>query len=208
MKRITGAFIVAACLTLFTTSSLAYPNWLVAYADCMSREDPACATSPKASPLIHETASTRSELERLSRRVNEKMTFAAVPGDALDRELYGVSDFWTSQADIGDCEDMQLVKILALTRAGYPRGALRMAIVDVFAPVISGGDGTPGSSTYTMGRVGVHAIALVYTDRHPKDPYVLDNLTDTVQLLSVVLRRHQYRLQALQDARGVWLMLH
>lgn len=94
-------------------------------------------------------------LGRLNRQVNRSIRSSS------DQRLYGVGDFWavpTGANARGDCEDYVLAKRRALIDAGYPAGALSIAIAE-----------TRWGET--------HAVLLVATDT---GDFVLDSLTQRI----------------------------
>jgi predicted transglutaminase-like cysteine proteinase len=109
----------------------------------------------KAAPVITVSDTDWKAIADINRNVNRQIRSGS------DARVYGVGDYWTvPQGDRarGDCEDFVLAKRRALVRAGYPVGALSIAIVET--------------------RWGeVHAVLLVATDR---GDYVLDNLTGRI----------------------------
>lgn len=114
----------------------------------LCREDHASArTSGVTSPAIL----TKRRLRQL-RRVNARINGRIRAG--RDFELYGVSDFWTSGRNIGDCEDYMIAKKQALIAAGWSADQVLYAVVV--------GTETP-----------YHAVLIVRTDR---GDLVLDNL--------------------------------
>ncbi len=105
---------------------------------------------PSTIPL---TLAAWESLVAVNERVNT--TIRAMP----DRQHWGVADRWDYPDDeIGDCEDIQLLKRKLLVEAGLPRRALRMAVV--FDEI---GDG--------------HAVLMALTDR---GEFILDNKRSTV----------------------------
>jgi predicted transglutaminase-like cysteine proteinase len=75
-----------------------------------------------------------------------------------DRPRNGLADVWSLDPPQGDCEDYALTKRHRLIRAGWPAGALRIAVVRTRS-----GEG--------------HAVLLVRTDR---GDLVLDNLNPRI----------------------------
>jgi predicted transglutaminase-like cysteine proteinase len=100
------------------------------------------------------------------RRINTSINRAIQP--VADGDV----DVWTANARTGDCEDYVLAKRRALIRAGISASALRIAHVKTR-------DGQD------------HAILVVNT-RSGK--YVLDNLTNSIRLLS----QTRYRVMSMQ----------
>lgn len=81
----------------------------------------------------------------------------------LDKDLYGVSEYWASPVEFlghsGDCEDYSIAKFFALRQLGLNNGQLRIIILL---------DSQRG--------VG-HAVLALYYDR---EIYILDSLRDEV----------------------------
>lgn len=99
------------------------------------------------------TADTWAMLQRVNEQVNDSIE----PEDDLVH--YGVAEYWTIPTDgRGDCEDYVVTKRKALTDAGLPQSALRIAIVNTESGVR-------------------HAVLTVSTD---KGDYVLDSLTSKI----------------------------
>ena len=120
---------------------------------------------------IHLDLQSEVELERVDRSVNHSLS----PED--DRRHYDIAEYWTIPADgYGSCHDYALTKRWELMQAGYPGGALRIAIVE-----------TPETVR--------HAILTVVTD---DGDFVLDNLNDEVK----PWRATPYRWLERQDGGG------
>ena len=84
-------------------------------------------TLPNAGPAraVKLTEARWRELVAVHAAVQRKITYVS------DRAQYGKLDFWTLPVSgAGDCEDMALERMDRLLRLGWPRGALRMAVVD------------------------------------------------------------------------------
>lgn len=81
----------------------------------------------------------------------------------IDRELYGVSEFWATPQEFmkrsGDCEDYAIAKFFVLRDLGYGNDQLRIVIL-----------------MDRIRRIG-HAVLAVYA---LQDILVLDNLTDLI----------------------------
>jgi predicted transglutaminase-like cysteine proteinase len=109
----------------------------------------------KTAPVIALSDSDWKAIGDINRQVNRQIRSGS------DARVYGVGDYWTvpnGDRARGDCEDYVLAKRRALVRAGYPVGALSIAVVET--------------------RWGeIHAVLLVATDR---GDYVLDNLTGRI----------------------------
>ncbi len=85
--------------------------------------------------------------------VNKEVNLAIAPKNDVG------TDKWSLNVSAGDCEDYVLAKRSALTKAGIPAGALRIA------------------TATTKEGVG-HAVLIVRTQR---GDFVLDNLTNTIK---------------------------
>jgi predicted transglutaminase-like cysteine proteinase len=113
-----------------------------------------CELSRNGPTTITLTVQSFAEISQINRTVNQQIT----PED--DSRHYGPAEYWTIPTDgYGDCEDYALTKRKALLQAGFPIGALRLALVI-----------TPERER--------HAILTLVTDR---GDFVLDNLSDTVR---------------------------
>ncbi len=64
-----------------------------------------------------------SELDQVNRYVNETVR------PLTDKEIYGVSEYWTFPDTTGDCEDYALLKRDILIRRGWPESALLLTVV-------------------------------------------------------------------------------
>ncbi len=93
-------------------------------------------------------------LEAFNRRMNARIRYQE------DRKRFGVSDRWLAAIATGDCEDIALAKRGALVAAGWPPGALWLAL-----------GWTP--------KTGTHAVLVLRTD---EGDYVLDNRSDGLRL--------------------------
>jgi predicted transglutaminase-like cysteine proteinase len=89
------------------------------------QKDPAsCAVDPSQPTTIHLTDAKLATL----RTINTQVNHAIKPVSDLDH--WGVVDRWDFAEDgRGDCEDYQLVKRRELEKLGFPRRAMRMAVV-------------------------------------------------------------------------------
>ena len=104
---------------------------------------------------IPETAELRRHLEAVNAEVNGRISFR----DDVD-------DAWTISPAAGDCEDFAVTKLVYLVRAGLPRRALRLAVVQVARPQIAlNGD-----------RFTVWAWHMVLTVETDQGTLVLDSL--------------------------------
>lgn len=130
-----------------------------------------CASTPDGADRIVLT----SERSRLLRRVNSDVNWAIRPED--DAEHYGRPEYWTIPTDgYGDCDDYALTKRKALMARGFPKRALRVAIV-------------------MSERSGRHAVLVVVTD---KGDFILDNLTNAI----LERRQSDYAWIEQQDAKN------
>ena len=112
----------------------------------------------QAGRLIGKTPDARMTAERWSQLqvVNRAINTRVAPRE--DAEIYGVSDYWTAGAHVGDCEDYMIAKKQALIAAGWAADQVLYAVVV--------GIETPH-----------HAVLVVRTDR---GDFVLDNLRDEI----------------------------
>jgi predicted transglutaminase-like cysteine proteinase len=119
-------------------------------------------------PVIAMSDSDWKTLADVNRQVNREIRSGS------DARVYGMVDYWAVPDGArarGDCEDFVLAKRRALVRAGYPVGALSIAVVET--------------------RWGeVHAVLLVATDQ---GDFVLDNLTSRVSRWDQVSYRWRER---------------
>ena len=111
-------------------------------------DDRASARTLGVSPAAKLTRRRMRELQRINSKVNARIRAGH------DYELYGISDFWTSGRNIGDCEDYMIAKKQALIAAGWSADQVLYAVVI--------GTETP-----------YHAVLIVRTD---KGDLVMDNL--------------------------------
>jgi predicted transglutaminase-like cysteine proteinase len=122
----------------------------------------------KAAPIIVLTDGDWKAISDINRQVNRQIRSGS------DARVYGAGDYWAVPAGErarGDCEDYVLAKRRALVRAGYPVGALSIAVVET--------------------RWGeIHAVLLVATDR---GDFVLDNLTGRISRWDQVSYRWRER---------------
>lgn len=113
-----------------------------------------CQTVPHGPTMIALTAANFAQISDINRTINQDIK----PED--DSRHYGVAEYWTIPTDgYGDCEDYALAKRKALADAGFPVGALRLALV------------------VTADRER-HAVLTLVTNR---GDFILDNLTDAVR---------------------------
>lgn len=169
---------------LATSPGLADDPWRAGYADCIARHDPGCVVDTTAPFFIHEKPLTISILKGVNDQVNQHMIYKTDPDN-----YPGKVEYWISGRLYGDCEDFQLTKRAELIALGFSPNALRMAAVEVWG-----------------GPLIVHALLLVYSDAHPRDPYVLDNVRDG----GLILRRlsdpfeRRYTFLYVFDGQGGW----
>lgn len=113
-----------------------------------------CLKNPNECKATKNVAAVYStKLMRRLSLVNISINRAITPG----KDRLG-TDTWSLNVAVGDCEDYVVTKRSALTRAGIPAGALRIATAM-----------TPSSQG--------HAVLIVKTT---KGDLVLDNLTDAI----------------------------
>lgn len=99
---------------------------------------------------------------------------------SLDRDQYGVEDYWTlPESGMGDCEDMALEKRARLVAAGVPRATLRLAFV------------------YHRGYMTPHSVLTVETS---DGTYVLDSYSDEVMRWDLTA----YNFEARERSDGLW----
>ena len=130
------------------------PAHPTAAAAAFSQSRPAdCAVDPTEPTIIHLTPAKLETLRLVSREVNHTIK------PVSDQDHWGVVDRWDFPDDgRGDCEDYQLLKRRRLEALGFPRRAMRMAVV------------------LDEDRNG-HAVLVVRTDY---GDLILDNKTDVV----------------------------
>ena len=124
--------------------------------------------------IVEFDTSIMQALVLVNRAVNQEITFT------LDRDQYGIEEYWSyPRENRGDCEDIALEKRARLVRKGFPRGALRLAIVLHRKHLIS------------------HCILTVETTA---GTYVLDSFSD------VILFWHDtpYHFEARERNDGQW----
>lgn len=113
-----------------------------------------CETAKRGPTMIVLTTANFAQISQINRTINRDIK----PED--DSRHYGVAEYWTIPTDgYGDCEDYALAKRKALRDAGFPIGALRLALV-------------------TTAEQERHAVLTLATDR---GDFVLDNLNDAVR---------------------------
>jgi predicted transglutaminase-like cysteine proteinase len=124
--------------------------------------------------IIELTPKMKSLLSEVNTSVNLEIRFA------LDKDQYNKEEFWTyPRSDLGDCEDIALEKRSRLTKLGFPRGALRMAI---------------GFHKKTLTS---HALLLVKTT---EGKYVMDRITNQISLWY----QTPYNFESQERTDGKW----
>ena len=113
-----------------------------------------CSQDGREEARLDATPERLSELDAINRSVNHAIQ------PLTDMEVYGVTEFWTLPAKVGDCEDYALLKRKILMQRGWPASALLMTVVRD-----ERGEG--------------HAVL---TARTAQGDYVLDNKVDTVSI--------------------------
>ena len=103
----------------------------------------------------------REQLAAINRFFNHQLAFRT------DQQIWGVDDYWASPVEAllkgaGDCEDYALAKYFSLRQVGVPAEKLRITYVKALA------------------RNQAHMV-LTYYDTAQGTPWVLDNLTDSIQ---------------------------
>ncbi|MBA1158870.1 transglutaminase-like cysteine peptidase [Microvirga mediterraneensis] len=146
----------AQTFTPVQTSSLqaqGAANPTVAWTEFCDRMPSECTVDMKEPRTVTLTPQLWSTLTSTNRRVNQTIKAKT------DDDHWGKADRWDFAEDgYGDCEDYQLVKRKELVLQGWPRRAMRMAVV-----IDETGAG--------------HAVMLVRTDR---GDFVLDNKKNAV----------------------------
>lgn len=89
-----------------------------------------------------------------------------------DQEHWGMPDYWASPVEMsasngGDCEDYSIAKYFSLRELGIPVQNIRITYV----------------RAVTQGHIVAHMV-LAYYPTPDADPYILDNLSDKLQLAS------------------------
>lgn len=133
---------------------------------------PLTRQAPKPAPFVAPVISMSAQDWKTVRNINRDVNRQIRSGS--DTRVYGRDDYWAVPNGAnarGDCEDYVLAKRQALVRAGYPTGALSIAVVET--------------------RWGeVHAVLLVATD---EGDFVLDNLTGRISRWDQVSYRWRER---------------
>lgn len=124
--------------------------------------------------VIELTPEMKRLLSEVNTSVNLEIRFA------LDKDQYNKEEFWTyPRSDLGDCEDIALEKRSRLTKLGFPRGALRMAI---------------GFHKKTLSS---HALLLVETT---EGTHVVDRITNQISLWY----QTPYNFESRERSDGKW----
>ena len=110
----------------------------------------------------------------INAEVNRQVVFR------LDKAQYDREEFWAYPLKgFGDCEDMALEKRARMVRAGFPRGALRMAI------------------GYHKKWLSSHALLTIETRQ---GTYVMDSISDRILLW----HRAPYNFETRERPDGRW----
>jgi len=122
------------------------------YEDFCRREPEACLLDGPAT--IGFTPTNVELMTKIGAQVNSEISFS------MDTDQYFQEDFWSlPHSGKGDCEDIALEKRQRLAMLGFPRAALRIAIV------------------FHKGYLCPHALLTIETDR---GTYVLDSFFDEI----------------------------
>lgn len=113
-----------------------------------------CGQDGREEARLDATPERLSELDAINRSINHAIQ------PLTDMEVYGVTEFWTLPAKVGDCEDYALLKRKVLMQRGWPASSLLMTVVRD-----ERGEG--------------HAVL---TARTAQGDFVLDNKSDTVSI--------------------------
>ena len=132
-----------------------------AYSDLCRRHANLCDVPDRSAerPEIALDQETFDQLDSVNMSVNRAVRYRS------DQEVFGRSEYWTvvEDGEAGDCEDFALTKMRRLLDRGFPREAMRLAIVH-------------------RPRDGIrHAVLTVDTDR---GTYVLDSSHNRVMAWS------------------------
>jgi predicted transglutaminase-like cysteine proteinase len=146
------------------------------WVDFCQRYGGECDNASRPAQTIELTAAAFRKIEDVNALVNNQI----VP--VSDAQHAGVPEAWDYPEDgKGDCEDFALMKRRLLMRAGFPRGALLLAVVKD-----EHGDG--------------HSVLMVRTSR---GDFVLDNLEDEVKPWAKTPYRFVKRQS--QENQNVWV---
>jgi predicted transglutaminase-like cysteine proteinase len=142
------------------------------------REPVECtATSNNTDARLDATPERLSDLDVVNRTVNHEIE------PATDKEIYGVTEYWTLPKTRGDCEDYALLKRHRLIGRGWPSSALLMTVV----------------------RDEKNEGHAVLTVRTTLGDYILDNKIDIVRLWNQTPYHYVMR-QSFLDPK-VWVSL-
>lgn len=122
------------------------------YRDFCARAVALCGAADQPLRKVPVSAAAIEVLEKYNQKFNNHILYRP------DAALYGRTDYWVVATTAGDCEDIALAKRAALIAAGWPPGALWLAI----------GRDTAGQT---------HAVLVLRSD---KGDLVLDNRTSRV----------------------------
>jgi predicted transglutaminase-like cysteine proteinase len=148
------------------------------WVDFCQRYSGECDAADGGPQTIELTAAALRKLESVNAVVNNKIE------PVSDAEHAGAPDAWDYPTDgKGDCEDYALLKRRVLMEAGFPRGALLLAVVKD-----EHGDG--------------HAVLMARTSR---GDFVLDNLADAVKPWDKTSYRFVKRQS--QENQNVWVAI-
>jgi predicted transglutaminase-like cysteine proteinase len=148
------------------------------WAEFCRRYSGECEEETRQAGTIKMTAVAFRKLESINALVNNRIA------PVSDADHAAVPDAWDYPEDgKGDCEDYALLKRRLLAEAGFPRGALLLAVVKD-----ENGDG--------------HAVLMARTSR---GDFVLDNLVDDVKPWT----RTPYRFvkRQSQENQNVWVAI-
>lgn len=120
---------------------------------CANRQE-VCQTPPDATAVAGLQSNGFQQLLKFNQKMNLRISYNS------DERLYGQRDHWQVATESGDCEDIALAKRVALVDAGWPPGALWLAI-----GVIPGGQ--------------AHVVLVLRSDH---GDLVFDNRTDDLLL--------------------------
>ena len=173
-------FIIALmAFAYFATTVSAYcaPTWHQAFDEMCLRLSAECAPYNDSDPsFVKMTPKLMTQLVAVNIVVNHAITYTS------DQEHNGQLDYWDYPADgKGDCEDYALEKRRRLVEMGWPRRAMRMAIVSL--------------KDIDM----LHAVMLINTN---KGILVLDmNVNDIRDVSKIYLLDHIVAIQSANDPR-------
>jgi len=138
-----------------------------------------CLTNPGECDLTGQSTiviapETWKQINTINNNVNRDVYLS------FDKDQYQKEEYWTYPNNgFGDCEDIALEKRARLVRIGYPRGALRIAIVHHKQTLIS------------------HAILTVETTQ---GTYVMDSTTGAVY----IWYQTPYNFESRERTDGKW----